>query len=245
MRSNKEIKRLFENAVVNTNPRKDGRVLEDMLAAQKTGDAQQMKNHWNARRMAAMSSIAKLAVAGVVLIVAGYVVARVTAPPIPDMEQLRSELEDSLRSSLRASLRGELVEQARREQQVLFAHGYARLRADLDEALRRQLESYSLQTLAASSALTEHVAAALVEAIRASRVDEHRRVAAVLEQMEVNRLLDSASLRKDFATFATLTGDEVLRTRHAVVNLLRENTGDEAFSAEPEEAEQENERTRR
>jgi len=234
MKDKEQIKRLIRNASLGTNPKKDKQILEHVLAAQEAGGVRRAPNQRSRMRMTAMSGVAKFAAAVVVLVAAGYVIGRAAAPRAPDIEQLRSDLETSLRR--------DLVEEIGREQQVSFARGYALLRTELDEALKRQLESYSMQTLAASSALTEQVASSLAEAIHAARVDERRRVVMALEWMEVNRRVDSAILRKDFAEFAALTGDEVLRTRHAVVNLLQEDIGNDALSGGPEEPKQRNER---
>jgi len=114
-----------------------------------------------------------------------------------------------LKSSLEPVLRQELAEQMNQRWQLALAGSYVRLREELARQLHSDMNEFGVQILAASGAVTNRRLTDLTEAISAA-----------LEQIELNRLHDRTRLRNDFATFAAVTGDELLRTKQDVAEWI-------------------------
>lgn len=163
--------------------------------------------------------ITKFAAAAVLLITLGYTVALLTAPRELDADQFHA-LETSLKSSLEPAIRQSLREELSRDWQLGLAGSYVQLRDELSQQFRRDLNEFTVQTIAASSTVTNQHLADLIEAINAAQTQERRWIVAALEQLELNRLQDKSQLRNDFATFAVLTGDELLRTKQTVAEWI-------------------------
>lgn len=162
------------------------------------------------------SRITKLAAAAVLLIFAGYAFGRLSAPRAVDVDAL----ETSLKSSLEPAIRRNLLEEANRHWQLALAGSYVRLKDELNQQLRSDMNKFAVQILAASGAVTNQRLVELIDAINAAQKQERRWFAAGLEQIELNRLQDSAQLRNDFATFAVLTEDQLRRTKQDMAQLL-------------------------
>ncbi len=166
------------------------------------------------------SPMGKLAVAAVLLIVAGYAVGRLTAPQGVDMEELRYSLESSLKSSLEPAIHQKLLEQMRQDWQLAFAGGYIRLKDELNQQFRDDLNEFAVQILTASNAVTNQLLTELIESIDAAQAQERHWVAAALGQIELNRLEDNSQLRNDLATFAVQTTGELQRTKQDVAKWI-------------------------
>ena len=230
MRKDKKIKRFLRSAPEVEIP---GKLFERLQAGISLTGAEKASSASPNTRLAFLKGpVAKLAAAAAVLIVVGYAAGRLTAPRLPDIEQLRVELEASLKSSLRR----ELLNEMEHRWQWALAGTCTQLRDELDHRFKRQLDAYAVHTLAASNAVTNQLLTELIEAIDAAQRQQGHWVSAALEQIDLNRLQDSTSLRNDLVTFAAFTGDELQQTKRAVVNLLREDNRDNAFSGEPEKS---------
>lgn len=166
------------------------------------------------------SPMGKLAAAAVLLIVAGYAVGRLTVPRVVDVEELRYSLENSLKSSLEPAIRRDLLEQMRRDWQLAFAGGYVRLKDELNQQFRDDLDEFAVRTLTVSSAVTNQLLTELIESIDAAQAQERHWVAAALGQIELNRLEDNSQLRNDLATFAVQTTGELQRTKQDVAKWI-------------------------
>lgn len=166
------------------------------------------------------SPIGKLAAAAILLIVVGYAAGKLTAPRAVDVEELRYSLESSLKSSLEPAIRRKLLEQMRRDWQLAFAGSYVRLKDELNQQFRYDLNEFAVQTLAASSIKTNRLLTELIESINAAQAQERHWVAAALGQIELNRLEDNSQLRNDLATFAVQTTGELQRTKQDVAKWI-------------------------
>jgi len=234
MRKDKKIKRFLRSAPEVEIP---GKLFEKLQAGiSLTGAVKASSTRPNGGGAFLKSPVIRLAAAAAVLIAVGYTVGRLTAPHPQDIEQLRVELETSLKSSLELALRRELLSEMEHRWQWALAGTCAQLRDELDHRFKRQLDAYAVHTLAASNAVTNQLLTELIEAIDATQRQQGHWVSAALEQIDLNRLQDSMSLRNDLVTFAAFTGDELQRTKRTVVNLLKEDKRDNAFSGEPEKS---------
>ena len=98
-------------------------------------------------------SVAKLAVAAVILIAAGYTFGRVSAPKPVDMEQLRA----SLTASLEPAIRQSVLEETARDRQQAILTAYVQIKNDLTEQYRADLNRFAVQTFTASNAVTNRL----------------------------------------------------------------------------------------
>ena len=163
-------------------------------------------------RLKAARSLAKFAAAAVLLIVAGYATGRLSAPRPPDMEQLQAALEPAIRQNLDARMKHYL--------QLGLANSYVQLKDELSEQYRRDLSRFAVQTLAASNTVTNELLTELVRSINAVQTEDLRRVAAALDQMELNRRQDRTLLANGLEILAYQTEEDLQRTRQDMVQLL-------------------------
>lgn len=158
----------------------------------------------------------KLAVAAVLLILAGYAGAKFAGPKV-DTDQLRSALEDSVR----VYLADELRQQWRAE----LATSYVQLRDELNQQHRKDLNQFALQTIAASNTATNQLLTELIQSISDAQAHERRWVLAALDQIEMNRIQDKDQLSNGLLNLALQTTDEFERTRQDMVKLLVDKQG--------------------
>jgi hypothetical protein len=156
------------------------------------------------------SRIARFAAAAVLLIVVGYIVGRVSSPRVVDTKQFHHALR----------------EEWNRDLQLALANWDARLKNELGQQFRGELNDSAVQTLTTSGAMTNELLAKLIEAISAAQTQQRHDIVAALEQMEFNRLKDSSQIRNDFARFAVLTSDEFERTKQDIAKWIAYGRGD-------------------
>lgn len=159
-------------------------------------------------RIKATRGFAKVAVAAIMLIVVGYVVGQLTAPRPPDVEQLQ------------AAIRQDLLEEMKHYWQLGMASSYVKLKDKLNEQYRRDLNEFAVQTVAASSAVTNQLLEELIESINAAKTEDRRQIARAFYQIESNRLQDNTKFINGLETLAVYTGDELERYRQDMVRLL-------------------------
>ena len=160
----------------------------------------------------ATKSLTKIAAVAVLLIAAGYATGRLAAPKPPDMEQIRAAIEPTIRQ--------ELLAETKQYLQLGLANGYIRVQDELRRQYRQDLNRFAVQTLAASNAVTNELLTELIESINATQAQDLRRIAAALEQMELNRLYDKTQLVSGLETLAYQTEDELQRTKQDMAQLL-------------------------
>ena len=143
----------------------------------------------------------KLAVAAVLLVLAGYAGARFAGPAV-DTNELRQQWRTELTAS------------------------YVQLREELNQQHQKDLNSFAIQTLAISNTTTNQLLTELIQSISDAQTHERRWVLAALDQIEMNRIQDKDQLRNGLLNLALQTTDEFERTRQDMVQLLVDKQGD-------------------
>jgi len=157
----------------------------------------------------AVKSLPKIAAAAVLLIAAGYVTGRLSAPRAPDMEQIRAALEPSIRRNL--------LEETKQYMQVGLANAYVQIKDELSEQYRQELNRVALQSVAASNTITNELLTEIIESFNEVQYQDRQRIVTALEQIESRRLQDRNELSNAFATLALQTEEKLERTKQDVV----------------------------
>ncbi|MBN2132076.1 MAG: hypothetical protein JW741_21425 [Sedimentisphaerales bacterium] len=128
--------------------------------------------------------LARMAVAAVLILGAGIVMGRLTAPQPVDIDRLRADVETSVLASLKPAVGQDLLTEVdRRVQAALSADGADR-QAEIVERIRQDLRVFAAQLTAGSEARMDQRVAELVELIEAARRKDRQQVARALEQMK-------------------------------------------------------------
>ncbi len=154
----------------------------------------------------------KFAAAAVVLIAAGYLVGRLSAPKPMDAEELYA--------ALKPAIERDMLEPMGRQWQLILAANNAELKDELRAEYRQDLNQFAVQTLAASGAATNQLLRDLVQSVRDAQIRDLRSIAAALRQIESDRVRDKAQLADGLETLAVATGDELQRTKDDIVQFL-------------------------
>ena len=128
--------------------------------------------------------VAKLAAAAVLMIGAGFIGGRLSAPEPLDVHELQAALESSLKSSLVPAIRQELLSEMDDRWQSTLAASHAQVKDELTRQVRRDLTEFAAQTLAASVTRTDQRLMELIQLIEAARVQDRRRMAAAFDYIE-------------------------------------------------------------
>jgi len=128
--------------------------------------------------------IAKLAAAAVLMIGAGFVGGRLSAPEPVNVQELRAALESSLKSSLVPAIRQELLSEMDDRWQSTLAVSNAKIKDELAQQVRRDLAEFAAQTLAASGTRTDQRLMELIRLIEAARVQDRQRMASAFDYIE-------------------------------------------------------------
>jgi hypothetical protein len=130
------------------------------------------------------SPIFRFAVAAALLICAGFLTGRLSTPQPVDVEQLRADL----------------VKQMNQQWESILEARHTQLREEVYRQVRRDLTEFAAQTLTASKDLTDQRLVELIRLIEAARIQDRQRIAAALEQVELNRLQDKTQFRNGLQT---------------------------------------------
>ena len=128
--------------------------------------------------------VAKLAVAAVLMIGAGFLAGRLSAPEPVNVQELQAALESSLKSSLVPAIRQELLSQMDDRWQSTLAASNAKVKDELARQVRRDLTEFAAQTLAASGTRTDQRLNELIQLIEAARIQDRQRMAAAFDYIE-------------------------------------------------------------
>lgn len=131
-----------------------------------------------------ISRLIKLAAAAVLMVSAGYIAGRVSAPEPLDVQELQAALESSLKSSLVPAIRQELLSQMDDRWQSTLAASHAQVKDELARQVRRDLTEFAAQTLAASGTRTDQRLNELIQLIEAARIQDRRRMAEAFDYIE-------------------------------------------------------------
>jgi hypothetical protein len=162
----------------------------------------------------------RLVAAAAVFVLAGYALGRLAAPRPPDLDQLREALAPSLAATLEPALRERLVEDMGQRYQLALAGTYVRVKEELTEQYRSDLNRFAVQTLAASNAVTNELLTQLIQSLDTAKAQDLRRIAQALYQMERNRVQDRTQLASGLQTLADHTENELTATRRQVARFL-------------------------
>jgi hypothetical protein len=127
---------------------------------------------------------AKLAAAAVLMIGAGFIGGRLSAPEPVNVQELQAALESSLKSSLVPAIRQELLSQMDDRLQSTLAASHAQVKDELARQVRRDLMEFAAQTLAASGTRTDQRLNELIQLIEAARIQDRRRMASAFDYIE-------------------------------------------------------------
>ena len=155
------------------------------------------------KRNLIIPAIRRWAVAAVLLIAVGFIVGKLTAS--------------------QPALYDRLLAQLQKQQQMDTANSLILLKDHLSQQFRHDLNDFAVQTLTASGMVTNQRLTELIEAIQAAQDQDRRWVAAALDQIEYNRLRDSAGLANNLQTLAVNTSNELSRTREDMAKSLVTN----------------------
>lgn len=127
-----------------------------------------------------LSRFGRIAVAAVLVLGAGIVVGRMTAPRPVDVERLRADLEASIVASLKPAVQESVLAGLDERLATALAGNDANLQAEAAVQIRRELESFASD----SEERMDKRFAELIDAIEAARLTDRRQVARALEQIK-------------------------------------------------------------
>ncbi len=131
-----------------------------------------------------LSRLARIAVAAVLVLGAGVVIGRLTAPRPVNVERLRADLEASIVASLKPAVQESVLAGLDERLAAALAGNDAKLRGEVAEQIRRDLESFASRFASDSEERMDKRFADLIDAIEAARVTDRRQVARALEQIK-------------------------------------------------------------
>jgi hypothetical protein len=164
--------------------------------------------------------LVRFAAAAAVFVLVGYTAGRLSSPKPMDLDELREVLTPSVAASLEPALRERVTENLRSQYQLALAGMYVRVKEELTEQYRNDLNRFAMQTLAASNAVTNELLTQLVQEIDTAKTQDLRRVARAIYEIEMNRVQDKTQLASGLQTLANRTEDELSRTKRDIAQFL-------------------------
>jgi hypothetical protein len=131
-----------------------------------------------------LSRFARIAVAAVLVLGAGVVIGRLTAPRPVDVERLRADLETSIVASLKPAVQESVLAGLDERLAAALASSDTKLRGEVAEQISRDLDSFASRFASDSEERMDKRFADLIDAIEAARVTDRRQVARALEQIK-------------------------------------------------------------
>ncbi len=163
-------------------------------------------------RVSGIVHFVRFAAAAVVLLAAGYLAGRLSAPkPLSTGE---------IYAALKPAIERDMLEPMARQWQLVLASNNAQLKERMQQDFREEMNEFAISTLTASQAVANQYLKELVQSINASQMQNRRWLAAALQQIELDRIRDKAQLANGLETLAVATGDELQRTKEDIVQLL-------------------------
>jgi hypothetical protein len=168
----------------------------------------------------AVRNLFKFAAAAAVFTFLGYIAGRLSAPKPMDLEQLREALTPSVAAFIEPAIRENVIDSLRSQYQLALTGMYVRVKEELTDQYRNDLNRFAVGTLAASNAVTNELLTQLVQAIDTAKAQDFRRIARAIYEIEMNRVQDKTQLASGLQTLAYRTEDELSRTKREVAQLL-------------------------
>ena len=103
--------------------------------------------------------------------------------------------------------------------QLGLSNSYVRLKDDLTEQYRRDLNQLAANIVTASGTVTNQLLEELIESIDAAQTQDRQWVTAGFEQIELNRRQDNAQLSNALVNLAFQTEDQLMRTQQDMEQL--------------------------
>ncbi|OHB68430.1 MAG: hypothetical protein A2Y77_09875 [Planctomycetes bacterium RBG_13_62_9] len=172
---------------------------------------------------AGIHGLIRLTAAAAVFMIVGYAVARLSAPKPMDLDQLREALAPSVAASIEPAIRARLAEDLQRRYQLALGSMYVRVKEELTEQYRDDLNRFAVQTLAASNAATNELLVQVVRAFDSAKAQDLRQIVQAIYEVEMNRVQDKKQLASGLQTLASRTNrteDELSRTKYQFVRFL-------------------------
>jgi uncharacterized protein YicC (UPF0701 family) len=126
---------------------------------------------------------------------------------------------EEIRASLEPAIREQLIGEMKQYMQLGLANSYVRLKDELTEQYRRDLNQLAANVVNASGTVTNQLLQDLIETIDQAQAEERQWFAASLEQIELNRRQDDAKLSNALMNLAVQTENELNQTKQDVEQL--------------------------
>ena len=182
--------------------------------------------------------VTRLAAAAAILIFVGFSIGRGARSEPLDLAQLRQDLEPAIAAALEPAIREKLTLEMSRSYEVALAGTYVRLKDELTQQHRDDMNRYAMQTLAASNAVTNRLLADLRDSIKTEQTNDLRSVAAALQRLEHQRIADKELLAVDLASVAYRayqTENRLRQTEGELVQLLVDTRPPRRTATDPNE----------
>jgi hypothetical protein len=164
-------------------------------------------------------SLFKFAAAAAVFVLLGYTAGRLSAPKPMSLDQLREALTPAVAAAIEPALRKRVVDDIRHDYQAALTGTYVRVKEELTEQYRSDLNRFAIQTLAASNAVTNELLTRLVQSLDTAKAQDLRRIAQVLSEIEMNRVQDKTQFASGLQTLAYRTDDKFSQIAQLLVDV--------------------------
>jgi hypothetical protein len=161
-----------------------------------------------------ISGFLRTAVAAALILGAGVLLGRWTAPRPIDLGQLRTDLQESLVASLRPTVQEAVLAQLDQQLYASLAASEANLRAQLGDQLRGDLQLFAAQFTAGSQRQMDKRLTELIQLIEEARLKDRRYVARALGRIEQDRVRDRARIGLGLESLASLTAKATPAVQH-------------------------------
>jgi len=136
----------------------------------------------------------RTAVAAALVLGTGVAVGRWTAPRPVDIEQLRASLESSIVASIGPAVQESILAQVDQRLQAAQSSNDEKLRLELAERVRKDLQLAAAQWTSDSEKLMDRRFTEIVELVEAARLKDRQHMVKALEQMELSRYRDKTQI---------------------------------------------------
>ncbi|MBN2592993.1 MAG: hypothetical protein JXA81_05745 [Sedimentisphaerales bacterium] len=154
-----------------------------------------------------IGGLMKLTAAAVLMIGAGFIGGRLSAPEPINVQEFQAALESSIKSSLEPAIRRQLHDEFENRLQSALTAERNMLKQELAQQVHRDMETYAGQTLTTVGNLIDQRLMEFARMVEAARIKERQRVAAAFDYM-------GSRFGDGLVTLATRT-DNLLDTERA------------------------------
>ena len=156
----------------------------------------------------------KMSVAAALVLGAGVMIGRATAPRPVDVEQLRADLQASVVAALKPAVQESVLTEVDRRLESGLAANEASLRSELAEQLRGDLQLFATQFTTGSDRRMDKRFAEFAQLIEGARLKDRQQVARALDRMEQSRARDKAQFGMGLQSVAALTAKATPAIQH-------------------------------